>query len=184
MPNVSKLPYLPLSILFIAYAIIGCLLTAFATLWLAWLFALSAPVAGALAWLLTEQKQITAAGFMLLLFSAALAALFLASGFWPIAVALLIAIAMIFIFPVSNTIYATLTHAIAIVISMYGSMPGFLVLPLSVALPAVTAWAWAKLEMTRSQFSDINNNQAFLILGVDAMLGLAIGGIVGLVLAT
>jgi hypothetical protein len=179
----SKLPYLPLGILLIAYTIIGCLLVVFATLWLAWLFALSAPVAGALAWLLTEEKQITAAGFMLLLFSAVLAALFLASGLWLLGVVLLIAIAAIFFFPVSNAIYAALTHAIAIVISMYGSMPGFLVLPLSVALPAVTAWAWAKLEMTGSQLSEIKSNQAFFILGIDATLGLAIGGILGLVLA-
>jgi hypothetical protein len=171
----KETPYLPLGLLLIAYFILSWILSFYNAVWLAWLFAVVAPIAGALAWSLAEDESVPAAGLMLLAFTGILALLLILAGTWPLAIVLAVMLGAVFVLPVDSIVYAILTHAIAIIIALYSSIPGVLgtiLLPIAIAIPASIAWAWARIEMPISKFT---RKEAFLSLSVSAWMGLAIG---------
>ncbi len=172
----KALPYLPLFIFLVTYVIVSWVLSFYQAVWLAWLFAGVAPVAGALAWILAEDNAVPAAGCMLLILTMGLAGLLWLTGAWTFAVGLVIMVGVIFFLPVPNEVYATLTHAVAIAACVYISIPSnistALLLPVVISIPAVTTWAWVRIEMPVSQFT---RKKTFIMLSCVAWAGIGIG---------
>ncbi|GEM_PF-1147815 len=174
----KETPYLPLGLLLVAYFILGWILSFYSASWLAWLFAIAAPIAGALAWVLAEDEAVPAAGLILLAFTSALALLLILAGTWQLAILVAIALGCIFVLPVDSVVYAILTHAISIVISLFflsssiSGVLGTILIPIAISIPASIAWSWARIEMPEPQTP---RQQAFLSLSSSAWLGLSIG---------